>query len=96
ANTLHIMGWPQVQALFAGLPEVMAEGALLCVYGPFNYNGNYTSDSNRQFDAWLKARDPESGIRDAEAVDALASAQGLGLVEDVAMPANNRLRIFGR
>ncbi|MFL9583773.1 DUF938 domain-containing protein [Stenotrophomonas sp. AB1(2024)] len=96
ANTLHIMSWPHVQALFAGLRAVMADGALLCVYGPFNYNGNYSSDSNRQFDAWLKARDPESGIRDAEAVDALAAAQGLWRVEDVAMPANNRLRVWRR
>lgn len=96
ANTLHIMSWPHVQALFAGLPAVMADDALLCVYGPFNYNGNYSSDSNRQFDGWLKARDPESGIRDAEAVDALAAAQGLRLVDDVAMPANNRLRIWRR
>lgn len=96
ANTLHIMSWPHVQALFAGLPAVMADDALLCVYGPFNYNGNYSSDSNRQFDGWLKARDPESGIRDAEAVDALAVAQGLRLVDDVAMPANNRLRIWRR
>ena len=96
ANTLHIMSWPHVQALFAGLPAVMADDALLCVYGPFNYNGNYSSDSNRQFDAWLKARDPDSGIRDAEAVDALAAAQGLRLVEDVAMPSNNRLRVWRR
>lgn len=96
ANTLHIMSWPHVQALFAGLPAVMADDALLCVYGPFNYNGNYSSDSNRQFDGWLKARDPESGIRDAEAVDALAAAQGLRLVDDVAMPANNRLRVWRR
>lgn len=96
ANTLHIMSWAHVEALFAGLPTVMAGNALLCVYGPFNYNGNYSSDSNRTFDAWLKARDPESGIRDAEAVDALAAAQGLSLVVDEAMPANNRLRIWGR
>ncbi len=96
ANTLHIMSWPHVQALFAGLPAVMADDALLCAYGPFNYNGNYSSDSNRQFDGWLKARDPESGIRDAEAVDALAAAQGLRLVDDVAMPANNRLRVWRR
>ena len=96
ANTLHIMSWPHVQAFFAGLQAVMAEDALLCVYGPFNYNGDYSSDSNRQFDAWLKARDPESGIRDAEAVDALAAAQGLRLVDDVAMPANNRLRVWRR
>lgn len=96
ANTLHIMSWPHVQALFAGLPAVMADDALLCVYGPFNYNGNYSSESNREFDGWLKARDPASGIRDAEAVDALAAAQGLRLVDDVAMPANNRLRVWRR
>ena len=96
ANTLHIMSWPHVQAFFAGLQAVIAEDALLCVYGPFNYNGDYSSDSNRQFDAWLKARDPASGIRDAEAVDALAAAQGLRLVDDVAMPANNRLRVWRR
>lgn len=96
ANTLHIMSWAHVQALFAGLPAVMADNALLCIYGPFNYGGDFSSDSNRQFDAWLKARDPDSGIRDAEAVDALAAAQGLVLIEDVAMPANNRLRVWRR
>lgn len=96
ANTLHIMSWAHVQALFAGLPAVMADQALLCIYGPFNYHGAFSSDSNRQFDAWLKARDADSGIRDAEAVDALAAAQGLQLIEDVAMPANNRLRVWRR
>jgi len=96
ANTLHIMSWAHVQAMFAGLPAVMADDALLCIYGPFNDRGHFSSDSNRQFDAWLKARDPESGIRDAEAVDALAAAQGLQLIEDVAMPANNRLRVWRR
>jgi cyclopropane fatty-acyl-phospholipid synthase-like methyltransferase len=96
ANTLHIMSWAHVQAMFAGLPAVMADDALLCIYGPFNDRGDFSSDSNRQFDAWLKARDPESGIRDAEAVDALAAAQGLQLIEDVAMPANNRLRVWRR
>ncbi len=96
ANTLHIMSWAHVEAFFAGLPAVMADDAVLCVYGPFNYGGDYTSESNRQFDGWLKARDPDSGIRDAEAVDALAAAQGLRLIEDVAMPANNRLRVWSR
>jgi len=96
ANTLHIMSWAHVQALFAGVPAVMTDDAVLCVYGPFNAQGAYSSDSNRQFDAWLKARDPASGIRDAEAVDALAAAVGLKLVEDAAMPANNRLRVWRR
>ncbi|KGM54036.1 methylase [Lysobacter daejeonensis GH1-9] len=94
ANTLHIMGWPEVQAFFAGVSRVLADGGLLVVYGPFNYGGEYTSDSNRAFDAWLLARDPRSAIRDAEAVDALAASVGLVLEEDLAMPANNRCRVW--
>jgi hypothetical protein len=70
------MSWAHVQALFAALPPVLRHGALLAVYGPFNYGGRYTSDSNAQFDAWLKARDPRSGIRDSEAVQALAADHG--------------------
>jgi len=90
ANTLHIMGWTQVEALFALLPALLEPQATVVVYGPFNYRGEYTSDSNRDFDAWLKARDPRSGIRDFESVDALARSAELRLLEDVAMPANNR------
>lgn len=96
ANTLHIMGWPEVVALFDGLARVLAPGGMLAVYGPFNYGGDFTSDSNRQFDAWLKARDARSGIRDFEAVDALARAIGGVLVEDVAMPAHNRTLVWRR
>lgn len=95
ANTLHIMGWPEVQAMFAGLPRMFAgTDPLLAVYGPFNQDGDYSSDSNRQFDAWLRARDPRSGIRDVEAVDALAREIGMRLIDDVAMPANNRMLVW--
>lgn len=98
ANTLHIMGWPAVQAFFAGVGRLLtdSERGTLAVYGPFNYGGTFSSDSNREFDAWLKARDAASGIRDAEAVAALAQAQGLALQEDVAMPANNRCLVWRR
>ncbi|GAB3387360.1 DUF938 domain-containing protein [Lysobacter fragariae] len=96
ANTLHIMGWPEVEATFAALDTVLAADATLTVYGPFNYGGAYTSDSNRDFDAWLKARDPRSAIRDFEAVDALARAIGLHLAADLAMPANNRTLVWRR
>ncbi len=96
ANTLHIMGWPEVEAFFAGLQQVLSADAVLAVYGPFNYGGDYTSASNREFDAWLKARDPRSGIRDFEAVDALARGIGLSLIEDNAMPANNRCLVWTR
>jgi cyclopropane fatty-acyl-phospholipid synthase-like methyltransferase len=96
ANTLHIMGWPEVEHFFAGVGAVLEPGGVLVVYGPFNYNGAFTSDSNARFDAWLKARDPASGVRDFEAVDALARAQGLVLQQDIAMPANNRTLVWHR
>lgn len=96
ANTLHIMGWPEVVRFFEGVGAVLAPGGVLVVYGPFNYNGQFTSESNARFDGWLKARDPASGVRDFEAVDALARAQGLILQQDIAMPANNRSLVWQR
>ena len=96
ANTLHIMGWPSVQRFFAGVDTALAPGGTLVVYGPFNYDGRFSSDSNREFDGWLRARDPASGIRDFEAVDALARNIGLALQADVAMPANNRCLVWRR
>jgi SAM-dependent methyltransferase len=94
ANTLHIMGWPHVQAFFRGVGRVLRPEGLLIVYGPFRYGGQYTSHSNHAFDDMLRRRDPASGIRDFESVDALAHAQGLTLLEDVAMPANNQTLVW--
>lgn len=96
ANTLHIMGWPEVQKLFAGLDGVMTKDAVLAVYGPFNYGGKFTSASNADFDVWLKKRSAASGIRDFEAVNALAESIGLRLLADHAMPANNRTLVWRR
>lgn len=96
ANTLHIMAWQEVELLFAHLPAVTCLNAVLVVYGPFNQQGRYSSDSNATFDQWLKARGAHMGIRDAEAVDALASDAGFALVDDIAMPANNRCRAWRR
>ncbi len=90
ANTLHIMAWHEVVLLFHGLPDVMRPGALLTVYGPFNEGGQFSSASNAAFDAALRADDPQRGIRDIEAVEALAQAAGLWRIDDQPMPANNR------
>lgn len=92
ANTCHIMSWPQVERMFAGIGQLAP--AVFALYGPFNYNGRHTSESNAGFDAMLRARDSASGLRDFEAVDALAQSVGLILQEDNAMPANNRLLVF--
>jgi len=91
ANTLHIMSEPRVGCFFDGVEVVMREGGTLCIYGPFNYGGGYTSDSNKKFDEWLKGRDPESGIKDFEWVNSLAERAGFKLVKDHEMPVNNRL-----
>lgn len=91
ANTLHIMGWAQVQNFFAAMARHLRVNGVLAVYGPFNYQGRYTSASNAQFDQWLKAQSAVSAIRDFEAVDELARNAGLDLVADHALPANNRL-----
>jgi cyclopropane fatty-acyl-phospholipid synthase-like methyltransferase len=96
ANTLHIMAWPEVQRLFARLPEITTDDAVLAIYGPFNYQGHYSSNSNAAFDQCLQARGAHMAIRDAEAVDALALAAGFGLHADIAMPANNRCRVWHR
>lgn len=94
ANTLHIMSAAEVEKCFAGIGQVLEPGGVLAVYGPFNYQGQFTSDSNARFDQWLKSHDPASGIRDFETVDALARQQGLVLLHDHAMPANNRTLVW--
>ncbi len=96
ANAVHIMSWAHVEQMFTGMADVLAGEGVLCLYGPFKYGGDFTTPSNARFDEWLKSRDPVSGIRDFEAVDALAVAQGLSLSGDVAMPANNQLLVWKR
>lgn len=96
ANTLHIVSWPLVEKFFAGVSKTLKSGGAAFIYGPFNYKGDYTSASNQDFDAWLKSRDPLSGIRDYEAIVSLAGQQeqSLDIVQDIPMPANNRLLVF--
>jgi len=94
ANTVHIISWPQVERLFAHIARVIAPGGCVCFYGPYNYGGNFTSESNARFDAWLKSRDPNSGVRDFEAVNRLAASHGLELLNDIEMPSNNRILVW--
>ncbi len=91
ANALHIMSWQNVVDFMQLAGELLTSGGLLLLYGPFNYNNSYTSESNARFDQWLKERDPKSGIRDFEALNKLALNSGLTLMNDYAMPANNRI-----
>ncbi len=94
ANTLHIVSWDLVKQFFHGVAKHLSVHGVLCIYGPFNYDGKFTSESNANFELWLKQRDPFSGIRDYEDILILAESAGLVLKQDHAMPANNRLLVF--
>jgi len=96
ANAVHIMSWAHVEHLFQGVGEILQSNGFLCLYGPYKYNGDFTTPSNQRFDQWLKDKDPVSGIRDFEAVDELAQNQGLTLRQGFAMPANNQLLVWQR
>ena len=96
ANTVHIISWPEVERMFAGIARVLSAGGILCLYGPFNYEGKFTSESNARFDAWLKSRNRNSGVRDFEAINRLAETHGLFLLRDVTMPSYNRTLVWQR
>jgi cyclopropane fatty-acyl-phospholipid synthase-like methyltransferase len=96
ANTLHIIAWSAVCEFFRGVSAVLESPGVLCVYGPFRFEGGHTSDSNDAFDRYLRHRDPASGVRDFEALDVQARAHGLRLTANHAMPANNRTLVWRR
>ncbi len=96
ANSAHIMHWPTVVNMFHGVSGILEPGAVFALYGPFNYQGEYTSPSNQRFDRTLRASDPGMGIRDYEAVVELASSAGMTLLADHDMPANNRTLLWQR
>ena len=96
ANSLHIMSEKSVENFFSRIPNVLQQSALVFIYGPFKYDGNFTTKSNAEFDEWLKEKDLKSGVRDFEAISELAVSVGLSLVADVRMPSNNQLLVFSR
>lgn len=96
ANTFHIVSWQLVEQFFKGVSTHLVSQGVVCIYGPFKYQGQFTSASNEEFDRFLTQRDPFSGIRDFEAIEQLATQAGLTLISDTAMPANNQLLVFKR
>lgn len=96
ANTAHIMSWTEVEAMFEGIGKVLIPKGVFCYYGPVNRDGEYTSESNRQFDEGLRARDPMMGIRDDQALINLGRRNGLEFVADHSMPAKNRMLVWRR
>ena len=96
ANTVHIMYWPAVEALFAGVARVLAAGGLFALYGPFAHDGSHNAESNARFDQMLRAQDPGMGVRDRADLDALAARHGLEPEAVIDLPANNQIRLWRR
>jgi SAM-dependent methyltransferase len=96
ANVIHIAPWRVAEGLFAGASRYLRPDGRLFVYGPFKRGGEHTALSNAVFDASLRGANPEWGVRDVEAVEGLAAAAGLALVDIANMPANNLVLGFAR
>jgi len=94
ANTLHIMTDSDVVSFFQGLPSVSQAGSYLIIYGPFKYQGKFTSQSNAEFDQALRLRGCGSSIKEFDDVNRLAKREGFQLLHDHAMPANNQCLIW--
>jgi len=94
ANTAHIMHFPAVEAMFAGVAGRLNSRGLFVLYGPFARSGRHNAPSNAEFDANLRARDPGMGIRDVEQLDLLAEECALERIAELRMPANNHILVF--
>lgn len=94
ANTAHIMSADEVEAMFRLTGDLLSPGGLFCLYGPFRFDGEFTSTSNARFDASLKQQDPSMGIRDIEALDRYARNCDMFRVRLYAMPANNFIAVW--
>lgn len=93
-NMIHISPWPATAGLMRGAGRLLGQGAPLYLYGPYRRDGVETAPSNEAFDESLRARDPEWGLRELEAVEAEAGKYGLQLDRIVEMPANNLSVVF--
>ena len=94
ANVLHIISWNEVCIMIKTLGDKLRSGAKVVIYGPFNYANQFTSESNRDFDLWLRNKDGNSGIKDFEKVLYEMQNFDFHLQKDFEMPANNRLLYF--
>lgn len=96
ANTLHIMHWKETKSFIKLLGLRLRENSRAIFYGPFKYNGEFTSESNEIFDRTLKTNDPQSGIRSVEDINNAMIKNGFKLLQDISMPANNQILIYSR
>jgi len=93
-NTAHIMSFAAVKNMIRLVATTLRHDGVFACYGPFKQGGNFSTESNANFDQWLRQRNPDSGVRDLEKLDTLATAAGMQRCSVYAMPANNLLVIW--
>lgn len=93
-NMIHISPWSTAQGLFRGAARILPEDGILLTYGPYRFSGKFTAKSNEEFDASLRARNPEWGVRDVDDLQKLGDSLGFFLEMAVPLPANNHCLIF--
>ena len=94
SNTAHIMGVDAVERMFSLVGTALREHGIFCLYGPFRREGEFNTQSNADFDANLRERDPVMGIRDIEKLDEFAAANGLQRQRLYAVPSNNCIAVW--
>jgi len=94
ANVMHIVSEPLGVTLIKLAAQSLLKDGYLVLYGPYRYGGKFTTESNKDFDGWLKDQDSDSGVRDFEWIERLANESGLTLIKDHAMPANNQCLVY--
>ena len=96
SNTAHIMGIDAVEKMFSLIGKALRDGGVFCLYGPFRRDGAFNTQSNADFDANLRERDPAMGIRHIETLDNFAAAAGLKRIRLYAVPSNNNVAVWVR
>ena len=96
SNTAHIMGIDTVEKMFSLIGKALRDGGVFCLYGPFRRDGAFNTQSNADFDANLRERDPVMGIRHIETLDDFAAAAGLKRIRFYAVPSNNNVAVWIR
>jgi SAM-dependent methyltransferase len=93
-NMIHISPWSATEGLFRGAARILPPDGFLITYGPYRFSGEFTAPSNKEFDASLRARNPEWGVRDVDDLENLATSVGMAMEGSMPLPANNHCLVF--
>ncbi len=95
-NTIHIMSDTEVKTFCHKIHEFCKKDGYLFIYGAFKFDGEFTTQSNAEFDLWIKSKFPKGGVKNFEDVRSMLNGKNWNFKEFIKMPANNYLLVFNR